>query len=406
MLQEIDSVYGSLELDDHCLYENLDWLSENQSHIEAKIFKHRWKKDSIKNLFLYDVTSSYLEGEHNELAAYGYNRDKKKGKKQIVIGLMTDNLGYPVSVEVFDGNTSDPQTVLSQLKKLKNLFNVQKVVFVGDKGMIKSQQIEDIKNDFKTWGYLTTITKNQIKTLMLNEVFQYRLFDKKMIEVKDSSGIRYILRRNPTRAQEITKNRKDKIKACMEEMKKKNQYLKDHSRAKPKVAIRNLESFITKLKLSKILSVTHIKRVLTINTSDSELETAAKLDGCYVVKTNVSKEILSTEEAHDRYKDLSLVESSFRRMKTTLEKIRPLYVRKKSRTKGHVFICSLGYMIVKYIQEKTKHLKYSLQFILNCLDNIHTLKYVWNGKNEMLLPPIYTLAQAEILKALDLKLNL
>jgi transposase len=122
----------------------LDWLAENQTALEKKIFDFRNNKTTIKEIFLYDVTSSYLEGDKNELAQYGYNRDKKKGKKQIVIGLMTDSDGYPITVEVFSGNTGDTTTVSNQLKKLKTDFGVERVIFVGDKGMIKNAQINEL----------------------------------------------------------------------------------------------------------------------------------------------------------------------------------------------------------------------------------------------------------------------
>jgi len=163
--QAVEKVFKLKNFTEDSLYDNLDWLSANQQKIERKIYEYRNNGEPIKELFLYDVTSSYLEGDKNELAAYGYNRDKKKGKKQIVIGLLTDSDGYPISVEVFDGNTGDTKTVSSQLKKLKDNFGVERVVFVGDKGMVKSSQIDEITSDEYKWNYLTTITKQQIKTL-------------------------------------------------------------------------------------------------------------------------------------------------------------------------------------------------------------------------------------------------
>ena len=132
-----------LRLDGFCeddLYSALDWLSKNQQKIEDQLFKNRYKS-KIPKLFLYDVTSSYFEGEKNELAEYGYNRDGKKGKKQIVIGLLTDDEGYPVACEVFQGNTKDNETFKNQVDKVAKRFGIEKVTFVGDRGMIKSAQI-------------------------------------------------------------------------------------------------------------------------------------------------------------------------------------------------------------------------------------------------------------------------
>jgi hypothetical protein len=137
------------------LYENLTWLCENQEAIEKRLFGFR-RGHNKPELFLYDVTSSYLEGDHNALADWGYNRDKKRGKKQIVIGLLCDEEGEPVSVEVFAGNTADPQTFCDQVKKVAERFGCRRVTFVGDRGMIKSAQVEELESvDFH---YITAIT--------------------------------------------------------------------------------------------------------------------------------------------------------------------------------------------------------------------------------------------------------
>jgi len=127
--------------DENDLYENLTWLCQHQEQIELRLFAARRGRRKPE-LFLYDVTSSYLEGEDNALGAYGYNRDGKKGKKQIVIGLLCDEEGAPISTEVFRGNTQDPQTFGAQVSKASQRFGCQRVTFVGDRGMIKSGQIE------------------------------------------------------------------------------------------------------------------------------------------------------------------------------------------------------------------------------------------------------------------------
>src|SRR5262252_8090365 len=134
---------GLETFDEDALYENLDWLAGAQAAIEDRLYAQRTKTQPI-NLFLYDVTSRYLEGTQNALAAFGYNRDGKKGTRQIVIGFLCDEDGHPVSIEVFPGNTQDPRTVAAQLEKLKTRFGVTDITFVGDRGMIKGQQIEDL----------------------------------------------------------------------------------------------------------------------------------------------------------------------------------------------------------------------------------------------------------------------
>src|ERR687887_2876461 len=165
-------VLGLGQFDEDALYENLDWLAGAQARIEERLFAQR-HKTTPASLFLYDVTSSYLEGTHNELAAFGYNRDGKKGKRQIVIGLLCDEDGQPVSIEVFPGNTHDPHTFAAQLAKVKARFGVTEITFVGDRGMIKGQQVEDLAT--QGFHYITAITKPQIEKLLRTRVLQMGL---------------------------------------------------------------------------------------------------------------------------------------------------------------------------------------------------------------------------------------
>ena len=175
------------------LYANLDWLCEKQEVIEKRLFK-RLENENQDGVFLYDVTSSYLEGMENELSAFGYNRDGKKGKKQIVIGLLCNGNGEPLSVEVFEGNTQDPKTFASQIHKAAERFGARDVTFVGDRGMIKSQQIEDLGE--RGFHYITAITKPQIEALLRQDVLQMELFDEDLAEIETDENIRFVLRRN------------------------------------------------------------------------------------------------------------------------------------------------------------------------------------------------------------------
>lgn len=403
--QAVEEIFKLNNLTEDQLYSNLVWLSKNQQTIERKIYKYRCKNKPVKEMFLYDVTSSYLEGEKNELASYGYNRDKKKGKKQIVIGLLTDSEGYPLSVEVFKGNTGDTKTVTNQLDKLKENFGVERVIFVGDKGMIKSGQIKEIISDEYKWNYLTTITKEQIRTLLKKDIIQLELFDKDIVEVKQEDGTRYILRRNPIRAKEIKGNRDSKINYTADFVKEENLYLKEHKKAKPEVSLRKIEEKISKLKLKTILSTELGSRNILIKTDSEKKKKEEELDGCYVVKTDVPEDKLDAKTAHDRYKDLAKVEFAFRTMKTTLEKIRPIYVRKAEQTRGHVFVAMLAYMIVKYITDKLEGLNYTRQFIIESLDKIQYLEYRCEDKTVNIIPQKFLAHQNRIIEKLGIKLN-
>ena len=332
-----------LRLDGFCeddLYSALDWLCENQQKIEDRLFKNRYES-RIPNLFLYDVTSSYFEGDKNELARYGHDRDGKKGKKQIVIGLLTDDEGYPVSCEVFQGNTKDNQTFKDQVDKVAKRFGIKKVTFVGDRGMIKSAQISDLSPDDY---YITALTKPQIEKLLREDVFQMELFDKTICEAIDEE-IRYVLRCNPIRVKEIRENRQNKLEVVNKLCAKKTQYLAEHPRATVKVAKGNIKKLISKLRIDKWTKVRSKGRILSVEIDDTELSEIEKLDGCYAIKTNLSATDASKETIHDRYKSLAEVEWAFRTMKTTLLHIRGIYVRKANRTRAHVFAIMLAYVI-------------------------------------------------------------
>ncbi len=337
----------------------------------------------------------------NELAEYGYNRDRKKGKKQIVTGLMTDKEGHPVSIEVFKGNTQDPKTVLNQLKKLRSRFGVKRVIFVGDRGMIKKQEIEDI-NELK-WNFITAITKPQIKKLVNIGAIQMSLFEEEVAEV-EYEGYRYIIRRNPQRAKEIQENRKSRIEYIIKKIIKKNDYLAKHKKASEEVALKDINREIERRKLVRIVRLKSDGRSLNYKIDTDSIADISMLDGCYAIKTDVPKEALDKEIIHDRYKDLTQVEKAFRTMKTALEEIRPVYVRKESRTRGHVFVCMLAYMIVKYVWDNLKELGFTQSFIFETLDKIQYSSYKFQNKIIKVLPKDLLEHQDLILNKLQIKL--
>jgi len=386
------------------LYNNLDYLSENQNIIEKKIFNFRTGNSQITTVYLYDVTSSYFEGTKNELAAFGYNRDKKSGKMQIVIGLLCDQDGYPVSIEVFKGNTSDTTTVTSQLEKLDQRFGVKNVIFVGDKGMIKSAQIEELNSQTYRWKYITSITKAQIKTLMNVGVIQLDMFDEKLCEIQDDK-IRYILRRNPVRATEIQLNRTKRLEKIKQKIESKNLYLQKHPKAKEEVAINEINELIKRYKFNnQVLNVEIADRKITLSINDENYEKLSELDGCYVLKTNVINEISSIKTIHNRYKGLAQVETAFRTIKTGLEEIRPIFVQKENHTRGHVFICMLAYMITKYVKDAIKNTELTVKSVFDALDSIQYSVHKFENAEIKLLPTDFLDHQNEIIQIFNLKL--
>jgi Transposase DDE domain len=339
-------VLGLGAFDEDALYENLDWLAGTQALVEDRLFAQRTKTTPV-NLFLYDVTSSYLEGTQNELAAFGYNRDGKKGKMQIVIGLLCDEDGQPVSIEVFPGNTQDPHTVAAQVAKLKGRFGVTAITFVGDRGMLKSQQVEDLAQH--GFHYITAITKPQIEKLLRTGTLQMDLCDQEVAEVLTDEGIRYVLRRNPVRAQEVRDTRRAKLTTLQAHVAKQNQYLSDHPRANVQGALQKLIARAKTLRLSDWVELTLEARTITLTVKTSAQQEAAKLDGCYVLKTDLTPAQAPKERVHDRYTDLASVEQAFRSCKTIHLEVRPIFLRREERTRAHAFVVMLAYQIIRYL---------------------------------------------------------
>lgn len=361
------------------LYRNFSWLTNNQERIENELFL-RNKKDS--SLFLYDVTSSYLEGTENELANWGYNRDRKQGKKQIVVGLLANKNGDPIAIEVFKGNMSDPTTFHSQIDKVKNRFGCQDVTFVGDKGMIKSGQISDlVKHGFH---YITSLTKKQIANLIRKQVMQYELFDDSLYEVVDGS-VRYIARRNPVRAQEIQKNRRDKRDSVERLVEEQNKYLQSHQKAKEATALKRIETKIKNLKIDHWLSVKATDRKLTLSVDEDILAQERLLDGCYVIKTDLLSAKYDAQAIHDRYKDLALVESTFRACKSILE-LRPIHVRKKVSTRAHVLVVMLAYMIIRHLDQRWAPLYLTVEEGLRSLSTLTIQEVTVKGRSFHQIP--------------------
>jgi hypothetical protein len=357
---------GIDRLNEDELYRNLAWLAEHQEQIEDALFRRRYPKQ-VPSLFLYDVTSSYLEGEKNALAAYGYNRDQKKGKKQIVVGLLTDGAGIPVAVRVFEGNTSDGKTVAEQVQILSKRFGVQEVTLVGDRGMLKGPQIEQLPDGFH---YLTAITKPQIRKMLDSSVLQYGFFDERVCEVSHE-GIRYLLRRNPVRTEQVRRNREAKLATVERVRLQHNQYLAEHPRASDQAALSKLQAKIRSLKADIYCRAVCQQRKLSAQVDQEALREAALLDGCYVLKTDVAPAVADAETLHARYKDLTEVERAFRSIKTGHLEVRPVYVHREDSTRGHVLVVMLAYLMRRELEHCWQTLDLT---IAEGLDEIGSLK--------------------------------
>lgn len=385
--------------DENDLYANLTWLSEHQPHIEDRLFMARPGRQKPE-LFLYDVTSSYLEGEKNAYGAYGYNRDGKRGKQQIVIGLLCDAQGAPVSTEVFRGNTRDTKTFSAQVKKASERFGCQRVTFVGDRGMIKSGEVEDLAR--AGFHYITAITKPQIERLLQAGLLQMELFSATLCEV-EQEGVRYLLRRNPLRADELAASRTDKQARVERLAAERNDYLRQHPRAKVATAEKAVRAKIAQLKIDAWLQVEAEGRSVKLTVNQPAREEVSRLDGCYVLKTDLPASAASRQVVHDRYKDLTEVEQAFRTCKTAHLETRPIHVRTAEHTRGHVLVVMLAYLIRRELSRAWARQDVTVEEGLHQLQTLCSTEMKVEGGSHCLRIPTPSAPCRALLQALDIR---
>ena len=333
------------EFDEDDLYAALDWLASQQERIERELYQAYVKAQGQPPvLVLYDVTSSYFEGECNELGQYGYNRDGKRGKQQIVIGLLTAEDGEPLAVRVFEGNTADPMTVASQITILKEQFGMAEVVMVGDRGMIKAKGKAALSA--QGFRYITALTDAQIRTFLKEGVLQTDLFDAHLCEVEHDDK-RLIVRRNETVRVREGRRREDKLTQLQAKVAERNAFVKNSRRANAAIGLAALQRWAKSHKLSAFVTLALNERVI-VCTIDTEAKAQdALLDGCYLLETDVPQGLMDAKTVDARYRDLQKVERNFRTVKTTFLEIRPIFLRKAERTKAHVFVAMLALKITR-----------------------------------------------------------
>ena len=361
------------KLDD--FYSALGASAFNQPQIERKWFIYNKKKH--KEVYLYDITSTYLEGTQNDLGAFGFNRDGKKGKMQIVIALLTNSEGFPLKIEVFEGNTQDHQTVLAQIDNIKKEFDAQEIIFVGDRGMKIRYNLETMDEAGKEGiHYITGLTHAEIRELLKNDIIQLNLFSKDIAEV-EHEGERYILSVNPAlQARElnylktvraIVDDEISDVKAAWEKRRQKNiknaEKLKNGHKNKNLVAEfseKKIDSY--KLRVERILSKRHMSKyyeIVQINDNEFTVDfkaekylQAKQLAGKYVICTGIDKERMDKHEVRKQYKNLQNVEHAFRDLKSDYIQIRPVFVRGKAETRGHVLLSMFSDAIIKEMENK------------------------------------------------------
>jgi hypothetical protein len=335
------------------LYAAMDWLLPRQGAIEKRLAQRHLAEGT---LVLYDVTSSYFEGRTCPLARLGHNRDGKKGKLQIVIGLLCTREGQPVAVEVFDGNTGDPSTVASQIAKIRKRFGLTEVVLVGDRGMITSARIREDLAPVDGLRWITALRAPAIKSLLREGALQRSLFDEvdlAEITSDDFPGERLIVCRNPFLAAERARKRQELLEATEREFEKIVVATKRKSRrlsGRDKIGLR-VGKVRNKYKMSKHFDLKITAHSFRYSRKVEQIEEEASLDGFYVIRTNVPAKVLGAAETVRAYKGLSVVERAFRCMKTMDLKIRPIHHRLATRVRSHVFLCMLAYYVEWHMRQ-------------------------------------------------------
>ena len=341
-------------VDEDDLYAAMDWVLDRQGAIEKKLARRHLKDGS---LVLYDVTSTYFEGKTCPLAKIGHSRDGKKGTLQIVFGLLCNAQGCPVAVEVFEGNTGDPTTLSSQITKVRDRFGLQRVVFVGDRGMLTEARIKHELSPVEGLDWISALRAPAIAKLVKSGSLQLSLFDHRdlaEITSPDFPEERLIVCRNPLLAVERKRKRQELIKATERELDKiikATQRKRKPLKGKDKIGLR-VGKVIGRFKVAKHFDVTISENGLRYTRNESRINEESAIDGLYVVRTSVPKEDLSAEETVSAYKGLSVVERAFRSYKTVDLKVRPIYHRLENRVRAHVFICMLAYYVEWHMRQK------------------------------------------------------
>ena len=329
------------------LYRAMDWLLERQSAIEATLAKRHLSEGG---LVLYDLTSTYFEGRHCELARLGHSRDDKSGKLQIVFGLLTNAEGCPVAVEVWEGNTADPKTIPGQVKKLRESFGLERLVLVGDRGMITSARIREDFAEDSGISWITALRAASIPRLAADGALQLSLFDTvDLAEIAhpDYPGERLVVCFNPVLSEERGRQREDLLRATEKELEKIASATKRPKRTwrgKHTIGLR-VGRVLGRFKMGKHYQIHIDEDGFRYERKAESIEREKKLDGIYVIRTNVPAASMPATDVVRSYKQLSGVERAFRSLKTVDLHVRPIHHRLADRVRAHVFLCMLAYYV-------------------------------------------------------------
>jgi hypothetical protein len=389
----VAAVLGLDAFDEDDLYAALEWLQANQERIERALAPKREPGAA----FLYDVTSSYFEGQCNELAAHGYNRDGKRYKKQVVAGLLTEASGEPLSIQLYPGNTSDPKTFQPTVEKLRVRFAARDIVVVGDRGMIK--KLGKAALGEAGYRYVTALTNPQVRKLLAQKALSPELFDEAPAEVQ-YEGRRLILRCNPATRDRDQHRRLSQYQRIEQRLAAGNARLAQKPRAKVETLRKQAQAWVEHYGFSSWLTVQVTDRLVSWTKDEAVAQNLALLDGCYVLETDLPASAADTRTVHERYMSLIDVERDFRTMKTGLLELRPIFLRKAERTEGHALVTMLALKLVRALDRRVAPLGLTVR---DAVERLNGVRLVGLGEPTLALwrlPDAYSTAQQEILSVL------
>ena len=351
--------FGVAGADEDDLYAAMDWLLERQGRIQKKLAARHLKEGGLA---LYDLSSSYFEGQCCPLAKIGHNRDGKKGKLQVNYGLLTSRGGCPVAVSVYEGNTNDAKTLLPQITQLREEFALARLVLVGDRGMISHKAIGEDLCRIEGLGWITALKSGQIRALIEGGTLQLGLFDERsLFECSDPKypGERLIACRNPALAALRAYKRQQLLEATRQELEKVRAMVQTgRLSGQAKIGVR-VGRVVNKYKVAKHFELTIEDHRFDFVLCQAQVDAEAALDGVYVIRTNVPKKQMPAPETVRSYKALSDVERAFRSLKTVDLKIRPIHHRLENRVRAHIFLCMLAYYVEWHMREAWRELLFA-----------------------------------------------
>ena len=341
-----------LEADD--LYAAMDWLIQRQPKIEQALAKRHLSNGT---LVLYDVSSSYFEGRHCSLARIGHSRDGKKGSLQIVYGLLCSAAGCPVAVEVYEGNTADPRTLADQIRKVRQRFGLERVVFVGDRGLLTSARIDAELRPVEGLDWISALRSEQIRKLAADDgPLQRSLFDTAdLAEIRhpDFPGERLIACLNPLLEAERARKREELLRATERELDQivaATRRQKRALRGQDRIGLR-VGKALNRFKVAKHFEITITETAFEYRRKQESIDAEARLDGIYVLRTSAPADVLDAAGTVRAYKGLAAVERAFRCLKTVDLHVRPIYHRLDGRVRAHVLLCMLAYYVEWHMRQ-------------------------------------------------------